>query len=241
MYRLDEITIENITDNASDDLKKEEGKNRISSITPMLTYDSRDNVFDTRKGDLFNGSLQWAGGPLGGDRDFWKFYGRASHYFPMPWNSVLEVRARVGLGKPYSDTGEIPIYERYFVGGASTIRGYEERSLGPIDPSSKDPLGGDAMIIGNIEYTYPLFSFLKVAGFFDIGNVWDTINDIGASNNYFQGVENTGGLKKSFGLGLRIKTPVGPISLDYGIPLDKSPGEDEKKGGKFHFSATHGF
>jgi outer membrane protein insertion porin family len=240
-YRRDEITISDIPGTASADLRREEGKNSISSLSPGITFDSRDNVFDPRKGNLLTGSFDWAGGFLGGTRDFWKFYGRASHYFPLPWNSVLEVRGRVGIAEPYSDTDYIPIYERFFAGGAYTIRGYEERMLGPIDPGTKDPLGGDAMIVGNIEYTYPLFSFLKVAGFFDIGNVWDKVGDIGASDDYYQGIPNTGGFKKSFGLGLRMKTPFGPISLDYGIPLDKQPGESEKSSGRFHFSASHGF
>jgi outer membrane protein insertion porin family len=230
MYRRDQIDITNISDDASTDLTEEYGENTISSITPSLTYDSRDNAFDTTKGDLLTGSLEWAGGPLGGTKDYWKFFGRASHYLPLPKGSALELRGRVGIGKPYSSSERIPIYERFFAGGAYTIRGYEERMVGPIDSKSKDPLGGESMLVGNIEYTYPLFSFLKVAAFFDSGNVWSKMNDIGA-----------GGFKSGFGLGVRIKTPIGPIMLDYGIPLNKEPGEDTKSSGRFHFSASHGF
>ncbi|MDD4954116.1 MAG: outer membrane protein assembly factor BamA, partial [Candidatus Omnitrophica bacterium] len=230
MYRLDEINITDITDSASNDLKKEYGKNTISSIRPGLTFDSRDNVFDTRKGDLLTGFLDWAGGPLAGDKDYWKFFGRASHYFPLPKNSTLELRGRVGISDTYGDSEEIPIYERFFAGGAYTVRGYEERKIGPFDPSSKDPLGGESEIIGNIEYTYPLLDFIKVATFYDTGNVWAKSSDIGS-----------GGFKSSFGLGFRIKTPIGPIMLDYGIPLNKASGEDNKDSGRFHFSASHGF
>ncbi len=229
-YRIDRIDITNITDNATDDLKKEVGKNTISSISPGLTFDSRDNVFDPRKGDFLTGSLEWAGGPFSGDKDFWKFFGRASRYFPLPADSSLELRARVGLSKAYGDSDSIPLYERFFAGGAYTIRGYEERGIGPIDPASKDPLGGESMFIGNIEYTYPLFSFLKAAAFYDIGNVWAKMGDFAS-----------GGLKSGIGLGVRIKTPIGPIMLDYGIPLNKAPGEDRKSSGRFHFSASHGF
>jgi outer membrane protein insertion porin family len=230
MYRFDMIEITNVTENASADLRSEAGTNRISSVTTGLTFDSRDSIFDPTKGDILSGSLELAGGPFGGTKDFWKFYSRLSHYFPLFNKSGLEFRIRTGLVKAYSDSKKVPIYERFFVGGAYTVRGYEERSIGPIDSTSKDPLGGESMFVGNMEYTYPLYEFLKLACFYDIGNAWQRFNDFAS-----------GGLKSSLGLGMRIKTPIGPIMLDYGIPLNKAPGEEEKKGGKFHFSVSHGF
>ncbi|MDD5653987.1 MAG: BamA/TamA family outer membrane protein, partial [Candidatus Omnitrophica bacterium] len=239
-YRYDKVKISNVDDNATNDLKQEVGTNVTSSITPVFTFDSRDNVFDTTKGNLVTGSFQWAGGGLGGDKDFWKFFGRASQYFPMFRNSVLEIRGRVGLAQPYSSTDRVPIFERFFTGGASTIRGYDERKVGPVDPVSKDPLGGASMLVGNIEYTYPLFSFLKVAAFYDVGNTWEKLSDIGSSRDAF-GVSSSGGFKSGIGLGVRVKTPIGPLMLDYGIPLNKEPGEDNRKSGKFHFSFSRGF
>ncbi|MBU1124949.1 MAG: outer membrane protein assembly factor BamA, partial [Candidatus Omnitrophica bacterium] len=161
MYRIDNIEITNVSVDASNDLKREDGKNTISSISPGVTFDSRDYVLDTKKGDLVSSSIELAGGPMGGDKDFWKFYCRASHYFPMPKDAVLEARGRLGMASDYGDSERIPIYERFFAGGANSIRGYEERKVGPIDLASKDPLGGNALLIGNIEYTYPLYSFLK--------------------------------------------------------------------------------
>jgi outer membrane protein insertion porin family len=136
----------------------------------------------------------------------------------------------MGLAKPYGDSDSIPIYERFFAGGAYTIRGYDERKVGPIDPASADPLGGESIIIGNIEYTYPLFNFIKLASFYDVGNVWSQMSKVGS-----------GGFKSGLGLGIRIKTPIGPVMLDYGVPLNKEPGEDKKGDGKFHFNMSHGF
>ncbi|MCX5699722.1 MAG: outer membrane protein assembly factor BamA [Candidatus Omnitrophica bacterium] len=238
IYRLDQIKISNPTDDASQDLKNEVGTNVISVISPSFTYDSRDNIFNTRKGDYFTAAFDFAG--LGGDKNYTKFFGRASHYFPMPRGAVLEVRGRLGLAQPYGNTEKLPIYERFFAGGAYTIRGYEERGVGPVDKTSKDPLGGASMVVGNIEYTYPLFSFLKVAAFYDVGNVWEKLGDIFSSKDTSDPI-NTGGFKSGVGIGLRINTPIGPIMLDYGIPMDKASGEDTKKSGRFYFSASHGF
>ncbi len=230
VYRHDSIKISNITSDATDDLKKEDGSNTISSLQYGLTFDSRDNVFDPTRGNVLTGSIECAGGPFGGTKDFLKFFSRASHYIPLFRGSVLEFRGRLGLANNYGDSDDIPIYERFFAGGAYTIRGYHERKIGPIDPASEDPLGGEAMLVGNVEYSYPLFSFMKVATFFDTGNVWTKSSKIGS-----------GGFKSSMGFGFRIKTPIGPILLDYGIPFNKEPGETEKGSGRFHFSMSHGF
>ncbi|MFC1658467.1 outer membrane protein assembly factor BamA [Candidatus Omnitrophota bacterium] len=229
-YRYDRIEISDIGVDASAELRKEQGKNNISSIELGSSYDSRDNVFDATKGLLLSGALDIAGGAFGGDKDFYQFQVRCSKYFPLWRNSVLEFRTRVGIADSYDDTDDIPIYERFFAGGAYSVRGYEERTVGPVDISSKDPLGGNSLLVENIEYTYPLLDFLRVAAFYDVGNVWRKMGDIGS-----------GGFKSGVGLGLRIKTPIGPVRLDYGIPLNKQPGEDEKKSGRIHFSMGGGF
>jgi len=239
-YRLESIKISNPSDDATQDLLDEVGKNNISSMEFGLNFDSRNNVFDTTKGDLVTNSLSVAGGPFSGDKNFWKYFGRASHYFPMPNNSVLEIRGRIGLADAYGDSDKVPIYERFFAGGADTIRGYHERGIGPVDPNSKDPLGGTSLVVGNIEYTYPLFNFLKVAAFYDVGNVWEKLGDIFSGSDTSSPL-NTGGFKSGIGLGVRIKTPIGPIKLDYGFPMDKEPGEDSIGSGRFHFSMSQGF
>ena len=229
-FRYDTIKITNITEEASTALGEEYGTNSISSLNYGLTFDSRDNVFIPTKGNVLSNSIMLAGGPLGGDRDFWKYSGRGEHYIPLFNGSVLQMTGRVGIADTYSDTARIPIYERFFAGGAYTVRGYKERKIGPVDPSSGDPLGGNSMLVGNLEYNYPLVNFMRVAAFYDVGNVWAKTNDIGS-----------GGFKTGVGVGFRLKTPIGPIMLDYGIPLNKASGEATKGKGRFHFSMSHGF
>lgn len=228
-YRHDTIKISDVEATASQDLKDEVGTNVESSMEFGLTYDNRDNVFDPTRGNVLGGSIQVAGGPFGGDRNFWKYFGNASHYFGVG-KAVVDMRLRAGAADSYDDSNKVPINSRLFAGGAYTIRGYRERKVGPVDSVTGDPLGGRSLLVGNLEYLYPLSSFFKLALFYDIGNVWPKVSDIGS-----------GGYRAGTGLGFRLKTPIGPVMLDYGIPLDKESGETERGNGRFHFSMSHGF
>ncbi|MCF7876992.1 MAG: outer membrane protein assembly factor BamA [Candidatus Omnitrophica bacterium] len=232
LYRFDNVDIGD-TEDASSAIQKEDGSTNLSSTEVTLAYDTRDNVFSPRKGIYFSNTLQLTGSFLGGDKDFTKYHSRLSLYFPAVNESVVETRFKVGFADPFSDTDEVPIYERFFAGGASTIRGYHERKVGPID-SNEDPLGGEALFVANIEYTYPLADFLKVATFYDVGNVWKKNSD------FFQTEDGREALYSSVGLGLRVKTPIGPVSVDYGWPLDKEPGEEGREG-RFHFNVSRDF
>lgn len=230
IYRLEEVEISDVDTTAtSKDLQDEEGKNLISSMEFTLTRDTTDNVFNPSRGLVLSGSYEIAGGPMGGDKKFNKIFGLASQYFPSFGKNVLQLQARAGIVTPYGDQKKVPIYERFFAGGANTIRGYEERTVGPADPVTSDPLGGEALMIFNIEYTFPIVEFIKGALFIDTGGVWGKVSDF-----------DLGGFKTGIGFGVRIKTPIGPLKLDYGIPLNKQPGKESKEG-RFHFSMSHGF
>ena len=229
-YRFDNVTISDIVSDASQELKDEAGSTDLSSGEAQLSYDSRDNVFSTSKGIYLNNIFQVFGGPLCGDKDFIKYFSRLSFYIPAPKKSVVELRLRGGIALDFGDTTKIPIYERFFAGGASTVRGYRERKVGPIDRNTEDPVGGDKMLVGNIEYTYPLADFLKAATFFDIGKVWGQ-----ESSSIVKGE-----FMSSVGLGFRVNTPIGPVSVDYGWPLSTEAGEESKEG-RFHFNVSRAF
>lgn len=226
----EQIKIGDVDDSASDQIKAVEGFTRLNSVKLGISYDKRDNVFVPTSGILFDNYFQYTGGPLGGTSSFWKYSTRLSYYLSLAESkkTIVEFKLRYGLSAPYGDTADIPIFEKYYTGGADTIRGYRERRIGPLDING-DPIGGDTMFIGNIELTQTLIDVIKGALFFDAGNTWAKNSDLFSSELY-----------PSYGVGLRMKTPIGPISLDYGIPLRLEPGKDKKRG-RFNFNMSRGF
>lgn len=227
--RNEKTTIDNFETDVSADLLAEAGTNTVRLLAFSLSRDTRDSVHSPTKGLLLAGNFDIAGGALGGDKDFIRFQPRASYSIPLKYNAVLEFQTRMGFADAYDDSEKVPIFERFFAGGARTIRGYNERKVGPLDSATSDPLGGESIFVGNIEYTIPVIEQIKAAAFFDTGNVWAQVDDFAST-----------GLKSGTGLGLRFKTPIGPISLDYGYPLNDEPGE-ESRSGKFYFSVSRGF
>ncbi len=142
---------------------------------------------------------------------------------------MLELKGRVGVADSYDDSDKVPIYERYFLGGASTVRGYRERRLGPRDLGNGDPVGGNAYWVFNAEETFPIYpDLIKGAIFFDIGALYAEIEDFGDTDPV-----------SGAGFGVRVKTPIGPVKLDAGYPLDDVEGEKKKL--RFYFSISQGF
>jgi len=228
-YKLEQVKISNVPTTASGALKAEEGTHTVSSLELKLTRDTRDNIFSPLKGYLASGSVELAGGPLGADRDFAKYFLSDTVYFtPFRPAQVLSLGARAGIVHAYSNTQDVPIFERFFAGGTNTIRGYRERDVGPKDPSSSDPVGGEGILVGNVEYIFPIVELLKGAVFYDVGGVWSKTGDFGQ-----------GDYRSGAGLGVRVKTPIGPVSLDYGFPLN--PDSTQSKSGRIHFNISRSF
>jgi outer membrane protein insertion porin family len=229
-YKLEDVDITNVVSSASQAIKDEEGSNWISSLLLELTYDARDNIYNPTNGFLVNGTLEDAGGIFFGDKNFVKGTGTVALYHTFFEKVVLELKGRGGLVGPYGDSAKVPVYERFYAGGQNTIRGYKERRIGPRDPGSNEPVGGEAILIGNAEVTFPVFEkVIKGAIFYDVGNVWETTQDFMKLND----------LKSGAGLGVRVKTPVGPVRVDWGYPL--SANYDKSDYGEFYFSMSRGF
>ncbi|NQT06381.1 MAG: outer membrane protein assembly factor BamA [Candidatus Omnitrophica bacterium] len=229
MYKFDRIKMSDVPDDVVYDIRREEGTNYLSSFGGSLTFDTRDNTFNPKRGTVVTAGVEDAGGVFGGDFDFLKYTGSVSQYFSFIDVFVLELRMRGGVVDAYGGSDHVPIYERFFAGGSNSVRGYSERGVGPRDPGSGDPIGGESVLISNAELTFPVFKdILKGAIFCDAGNVWEDAWDVGQ-----------GDYKYGAGVGIRVKTPIGPVNVDWGYPLKEI--EDEEQKGRFYFSMSKGF
>jgi len=227
LYRLERVKISDIPTEASADLRAEAGTKTISLVGGVLTFDNRDNRFEPTRGFTLSAAGDVAGGFLGADRDFYRMIAASSVYLPHAKHFVLELRARTGVVEAYGDSGEVPIFERFFGGGANTIRGFRERRVGPLDSASNDPIGGETMLMANADWVFPIVQQLKGAVFVDVGNVWRRVSDYAEE------------FEAGTGVGVRLKTPLGPVRLDLGYPLTQV--KDEEKKLRFHFNISRGF
>ena len=171
------------------------------SITLGRVLDSRDNVYDPHEGKRISYSIEHAGF-MGGDFDFTKFTADYRYYYRAGGEAVWALN----LGAGYAD-GDMPLSQRFSMGGSDTLRGYED-----------DQFRGNSMVKATLEYRFPIVKKVQGVLFTDNGYAWD---------NRFEDEFDFGLIKNSFGVGLRINSPLGPVKLDYGY------GDD---GGKFHFS-----
>lgn len=230
MYKIEQIDISEVPEDAAESIKEEEGKNWLSRLALSLNYDTRDNVFTPTQGFTVGATVENTGGFLGGSKDFVKYGFGGSEYFSFfDKKLVLQLSSSLYFADSYGDTDKLPIYERYYAGGANSIRGYKERHVSPRDDDTNNPIGGNVRFLNSAEAQFPLVEkMIKGAVFIDGGEVWKDTSDAFTSN-----------LKFGTGVGVRVKTPLGPVKLDYGWPL--SDNHDDEKTGRFYFSMSHGF
>ncbi|RPI79703.1 MAG: outer membrane protein assembly factor BamA [Desulfobacteraceae bacterium] len=193
-----------------------------SSITLGLSRsirDDKDNPFFPRHGSTNVITYEYAGGLLGGDVAYDKWSLKSAWFFPMPLETAFAVQGRWGLVQKGAD-GVLPSFQKFRLGGIDSIRGFKTRSISPIDPVLNKKVGGEKMMVYNLEYRFHVYKRQGVTGvvFFDAGNVYTENENYSFSN-----------LKKSYGAGIRWRTPLFPIRLEYGKVI--SPTGDEKKGG----------
>jgi outer membrane protein insertion porin family len=209
-YNYEIVEISELDPGASELLQQEEGTSYTSSLTPRIVWDSRDNQFDPAGGSVQ--AFEVTGAGLGGTNRYYKVVGSSTWYFPLPQGLTGFVRGRFGIGDGYAGK-QLPAAERFFLGGATTIRGFDFRDIGPKD-SRDNPLGGTSFLQFNLEIGRSFGRLLRLVTFFDAGNVYNPGNQF-----------DFGDLRRSAGVGFRLITPLGPIRLDYGFKLDRRRGE----------------
>ena len=214
-----------------------EGRSTQSTFGVTFARDTRDSIFDATEGSKNSINLDLTGGPFMGNVDIYKVNLKSAYNFTLlnigkDYPIVLMIGQRAGSVKAYGRTSIVPAYERIFLGGADTVRGYE--TTGQIGPET----GGEVYYIGNVELKFPIAregrrTLAQLAAFFDIGNSWKNLNDV-----RFKTGENVGDFKMGVGFGLRIVTPSLPIRLDWGYGLNHKSGE---KRGYIYFSMANLF
>ncbi len=222
-YKLSIDDIQDVGATASSYIMAQEGKRTTSSMTFTLAYDTtNDNMFPS-KGIKASASVQHAGTPLGGNTNFTKYSGVVAGYYPLFWDIVFGAKGRIGYLQNNDDRDEdLPIYERYVLGGINSLRGL--RYVGPTNPGTSDVIGGTTMLSFSLELVFPLIKDAGMKGvlFYDAGNAWN--------GGYY--VDD---LRMTCGAGIRWYSPIGPLRLEYGYVLDRKGLNDESTG-RFEFT-----
>jgi outer membrane protein insertion porin family len=207
------------------------GNHILSTAGTSLIYDTRNSVQLPNKGQRSELMAQLTGGPLGGSYSFYRLEASTRRYFPglLPGH-VLEMGLRTGVVQEFGKAPDVPFFERYYLGGLTSLRGFKYRYVSPRQvPNIPDnePIGGDTYWFGTAEYSIPIFEQEKGVGirfavFYDIGSV--------GANPYNP---NFPRFSDNWGLGLRLNLPIGPLRLDYGIPIHHD--QYSSAAGKFQF------
>lgn len=228
-YRYDVTTLDDIDDNASDNIKELKGKHDTSAVTTTLSYDSRDKVFNTTEGQDHRLSYTYAG--LGGDIGFHKLVAELGWYVPVYKGLVTFLHGEAGHVEEISGY-ILPDYEKFYLGGMNSLRGFDFQDVNIKTRNSDDEEseeGGEKYVQFNLELTYPLLKDMGIVGviFYDTGNVFAPDESI-----------DLGTLRHCAGYGIRWYSPIGPIRIEAGHILDPEEGENSHANWEFSMGAA---
>jgi outer membrane protein insertion porin family len=226
-YRLEDIKIYDVSSGVSQNIIRDEGNHTKSSLTAGYTYDTRDSVFLTRTGERVDLSAFIAGGPLGGEVNDWGFDLNGAKYYHLPGDTILLINAEVSDIENFGSSDHVPIFDTLYLGGPNSLRGFRFRAMSPYDDKGQ-PIGGDSLARLTGEYTFPIMDRIRGASFYDTGFVNRGSYDMSLSQ-----------LASDVGLGLRLDLPIGPVRLDYGVPI-QNPHHNSSTG-QFNFSIGYQF
>ncbi len=187
---------------------REDTPRTLSTFSAIYINDTRDNYLDPEKGFFTSTDLSLTTKLLGSN-NYYSLFTQNSYYRKLHGSLGMAASLRFGFAHPFGGDTDLPISERFFAGGASSLRGFDIDSAGPLDPKAFAPTGGNAIFVGNLELRTPPWHSVLLAGFYDTGNVFRTLSSFTLSD-----------FSHTAGLGLRIRTPFGPLRADYGFNLN---------------------
>jgi outer membrane protein insertion porin family len=227
-YRLENVEVSGIA--AADETEFFRNETQVTSrILPRFIHDSRDNFLNPSTGWRHVLGFELAG--LGGSK-FTKSGYEVTYFHPLAGKIVAAAHARVNYAEGYGGE-QLPSFEKYFMGGATSLRGFNIEDVGPKDADG-DPVGGTQSILLNLELQYPFTKSFRGYLFYDRGNIYGSGAEISSTDTSF----NLSKMRSSLGAGIRFVSPFGPLGFAYGIKLDRKDGESAAE---FHFSAGSAF
>lgn len=212
MYRFENVNLTDMVANASPVLLEAAKIHNTSSTSLTIRRDSRDAIFTPTRGSDNSFTVELAG--LGGDAAFTRFVADSGWYYPLFWGTVGVIHGRLGYVLKNS-WGALPAYEKFYLGGIDSIRGFKYAEISPRDPVTNDRIGGDKFQFFNFEFRYPLYKKVGLTGlvFVDTGNVY------GSGESYLSS------MRTSVGTGIRWYSPMGPLRVEWGYNLNPKPWE----------------
>jgi len=219
-FRMDETKILGLPGTNPSFIVQQEiakGLQQTRSVSFNVTRNTTDKYIDPSRGGVQSASLEYAGGPFGGDSQFVKYYLNAKKFYPVTASTVFSWNVLWAHVVPTVGGAAVPLFERFFLGGPYSIRGFKSRSISPTDPNTGDAIGGNKELVANLEYLFPLVSEISFKGvlFFDAGNAW-------AQSSW---PVKDQGLWAAYGIGVRWYSPMGPLRFEWGWNLDRPQGQ----------------
>jgi outer membrane protein insertion porin family len=231
-YSITNTTLRDVPATSSIALRSQEGTYETGEFSQSISYDTRNRTFAPSEGGLQRLSFSFAG--LTGDHKFYETTFSSKNYYPI--SDFWTLRGVLSAGSIHGYGGlDVPIYRRYSLGGVASLRGYDIFGVSLVDPSTLDVLGGQYKTTSSIDLLFPL-PFMESAGFrgtffVDAGTVW---GDSGVVSEPF----NLSNIRASYGFGIEWASPVGPITLTWGYPLNAKALDKERS---FEFGLGQGF
>lgn len=223
-YELNDITVDPISGSQSaiDFVDRYGETTQILKYTLGWSIDSLNNALFPNDGGIFRFSVE-ATIP-GSDVEYYRVTSSASNYIPLGKYFTIRTKLDLGYGVGYGESAAMPFFKNFYVGGTSTLRGYQSRSLGPTDTNTGQPIGGNKRILGNLELFMPFpgtdieSSAMRLSLFVDSGMVYPFGTEIDADT-----------IRHTAGIGFHWFSPIGPLSFNYATPLNEEPGDELEK------------